>query len=549
MKNINKYYLILGFSIISLILFGSTLAILLWRSNNTNITITSDCFTINYSKGQDINNANLGLIDENNFVVNNNITITEGMALTTASIGIKSTCNIEGYGILKLNVENISPAFTTGDSKGSLKYAVVNYDPNTYSDVSVSNLSGVSFAILSSGSIESSETITLVMEQLSNSEVKNYLVIIYIDGNKTGNDVIGSNFNGNISAEANQGEVPTAAVVIRNLYNPDGNTKPTVNNITYNLDTTNKLVKDVGGNIRYYGADDPEIDDDLNNYIYFNCETYPSTNCERWRIIGVFDDKIKIMYNGVLGQYSWDTSVSTVNDGNGINEWSQADLMKLLNPDYENNTDLNSSGSTITVNNSLYWTGIDVDGDESETYYCYNNLNNGVGTCGDLRSKGLKNDKTRNFVSEHIWSLKTFSSSSVYADAAYTFETSTGTVIESPADDVIRKTEWPGRIALPSSSDFGYGVNLFLCQTNLYSYDNDVCRSNNWIKSIFGNNQIWLLNSRLSGESVIFRITATGYLASAYASYAYGVVPTLYLNSDTFIIDGIGSFNNPYQIG
>ena len=29
--------------------------------------------------------------------------------------------------------------------------------------------------------------------------------------------------------------------------------------------------------------------------------------------------------------------------------------MKLLNPGYETNQDLNNSNETITVNNSLYW--------------------------------------------------------------------------------------------------------------------------------------------------------------------------------------------------
>jgi hypothetical protein len=66
--------------------------------------------------------------------------------------------------------------------------------------------------------------------------------------------------------------------------------------------------------------------------------------------------RVKLIRNEPIGLYSYDTSASTVNSGYGINEWSQADLMKLLNPGYESNQDLNNSGTTITVNNSLYWT-------------------------------------------------------------------------------------------------------------------------------------------------------------------------------------------------
>mgnify|MGYP003302935366 CR=1 FL=1 len=36
----------------------------------------------------------------------------------------------------------------------------------------------------------------------------------------------------------------------------------------------------------------------VNNYIYFNCSDYSKqddTTCERWRIVGVFDGRVKII--------------------------------------------------------------------------------------------------------------------------------------------------------------------------------------------------------------------------------------------------------------
>lgn len=85
-----------------------------------------------------------------------------------------------------------------------------------------------------------------------------------------------------------------------NKYTP--NTKVINNNITYNYDTTNSLMQDVGGNLRYYGANP-------NNYIYFNCSDYnnqSSSTCETWRIIGVFEGKVKIIRGSQIGKYSWD---------------------------------------------------------------------------------------------------------------------------------------------------------------------------------------------------------------------------------------------------
>lgn len=47
----------------------------------------------------------------------------------------------------------------------------------------------------------------------------------------------------------------------------------------------------------------------LNNYIYFNCSDYSnqsSSTCETWRIIGIFDGKVKIMRNNTIGKLAWD---------------------------------------------------------------------------------------------------------------------------------------------------------------------------------------------------------------------------------------------------
>ena len=98
---------------------------------------------------------------------------------------------------------------------------------------------------------------------------------------------------------------------------------------------------------------------DPNNYIYFNCSDYSnqtSSTCETWRIIGVFDGKVKIMRGSQIGKYSWDSSAIGTNSGYGVNEWSQADLMKLLNGGYDSES----------VGGSLYW--------NAKSGTCYNVL-------------------------------------------------------------------------------------------------------------------------------------------------------------------------------
>jgi len=369
-------------------------------------------------------------------------------------------------------------------------------------------------------------------------------VYIYIDGTQDNPvSMAGKSFAFSLWGEGTGAiyKSKVAATIISNLYKPDGNTTPTVNSITYNLDTTNRLMEDIDGNIRYYGSDDPNIVDDLKNYIYFNCTEYPSTNCEVWRIIGVFGDKIKIMRNSPLDiDLSWDTSASTVNEGYGINEWSQADLMKLLNPGYTNNQDLNNSGNTITVNNSLYWTGAQAISSGT----CYNNSKNRTTTC-DFRSTGLKNDKTRDLISEHTWSLRGFSSNSTYVAAAYNQEISTGTVIQNPSDGITRTTSWPGKIALAYASDYGYAADLSQCQRQLSGYFDTTCTSNNWMFN--GSNQ-WFLTPLSSYANRACYVYYDGNLYSSNACYAYSVRPVLYLNSDVSLGGGTGASNDPYTL-
>ena len=207
-----KKYLILGI-IILLALGGVTVAYLTWSSNKINIGLNSDCFTIDYTKGGDINNASVKLMNESDLIDSNNkFTIKEGIALTYANIGIKSTCGIEGYGSLYLNITSLSDAFTTGNSVGALKYAILKN--TSTSTVSVANLLNQSFDIEKTGTITSTGTKKILTKQLSNTTVNKYIIVIYIDKSLSGNDVIGASFSGKISADANQGIAILVALVI-----------------------------------------------------------------------------------------------------------------------------------------------------------------------------------------------------------------------------------------------------------------------------------------------------------------------------------------------
>ena len=516
-----KILIVLGVTLFILIGSGLTYAALTWATSNPiNIGLTSGCFEIDYTPGGAINNANVEVMDESTLINNNKFTITDGIALTYANIGIKSTCTIEGYGSLYLNVTSLSSAFTTGSSKGSLKYAILN-NTSSSTNLTVAGLKGQSFDIIKTGTITSTGTVNILTKQLSNTSQYKYLIVFYIDGSKIGNDVVGSTFAGNISADAHQGKAPYEGLAKLIANDTFKSTKTvTLNNVNYKYDDTHKLMEDVAGNIRYYGADP-------NNYIYFNCSDYSnqtSSTCETWRIIGVFDGKVKIMRGSQIGTYSWDSSDSSINEGYGVNEWSQADLMKLLNSGYDSES----------VGGSLYW--------NAKSGTCYNNKNNATTSC-NFTSTGLKNAETRNMIAETTYYTRGHNSSSVFVDVMYDKERVSGTVYSG------HSTSWTGKIALAYPSDYGYAADLSLCQKQLGSYNDATCTANNWMKNILAPNYGWLLTPYSGYAYVAWVVDSSGYVYdSSFAYYATGVVPVLSLTSELDIGPGTGTSSSPYQL-
>ena len=271
---------------------------------------------------------------------------------------------------------------------------------------------------------------------------------------------------------------------------------------------------DNNGDYRYYGANP-------NNYVTFNDET--------WRIIGAFNNvddgtgnketRLKIIRDESIGNYSWDSSASTVNSGNGVNDWSKADLMTELNTLYYNST----SGT------------------------CYNGSNNASTTC-NFTSTGL-DSTARSMVDNAVYHLGGSSSySGLYADDYYNAERGT-TVYDCSTDDGAcpRATTWTGKVGLMYPSDYAYAVDLSLCTKDGYNYDNSTCKSNDWL--LYSSNQ-WTIMPRSSNASLAFIVYSTGYVnLNLHVYNAFAARPVLYLKSYVTIVGGEGTSSNPYQLG
>ena len=306
-------------------------------------------------------------------------------------------------------------------------------------------------------------------------------------------------------------------------------------------DTTNLAIDDYG-NTRYIGADP-------NNYV--------SVDGEVWRIIGTMrgiddgtgnkSDRVKLIRSESIGLYPWDTSESSVNGGSGVNEWSQADLMKLLNPGYESES----------VGGSLYW--------NSGSGTCYAGSSNSTTSC-NFTSTGIK-DKLKTLISDAVWNTGSNgtngykSSSEGLTKHFYAYERSsnTGKICSSGTgcnDTVERTTTWTGKVGLMYPSDYGYATSggstadrATCLNTVLYDwYNYSDCYNNDWLFD--GYNQ-WTLSpyAQSSDARRVFDVRYNGHVSTDDAFYGFGARPVVYLSPSVVIQSGDGSMGNPFILG
>ena len=360
----NKKLIVLGVLALILIISGITYAILTWTSSKINIGLTSNCFTIDYTKGNDIANASIKALNESDLISDNKFTIKEGIALTYANIGIKSTCTIEGYGSLYLNVTTLSSAFSTGNSKGALKYAVLD-NTSTTSTVTVASLLNQQFNIVSKGSITSTGKITLLTKQLSNTKLNKYLIVIYADVSKIANDAMDASFNGTVSADANQGNIAKITLTSLNLSPSSGTPNFTTTSIEDGTNGIYSSEDDLGTSYYFRG-------NVTNNYVKF-ANKY-------WRIIRINGDgTIRMIYAGTSahanGYSGSDMSIDTSAFNSSYNDNTYVGYMYgTAGATTYANTHSNTTNSTMkTVLDSWYDTNIVNTGNEkyiADAIYC-----------------------------------------------------------------------------------------------------------------------------------------------------------------------------------
>jgi hypothetical protein len=500
--------------VITIIVSGTYALYKAQLSKNIGVNTTTHglAYYINYVKGTDITAATL-----------NPSTSYEGGASSDIEFWKKDD-SYDIYGKIELTVNTIG---TNLSNSPALKYAVVN-NGNVLKEGSLKGTtSGSKVTILKNLYLEQTKQI--------------YTVYVWLDNSEELGNISNESLSISVDCTASLQKEPTAADTIISLYTSAAKVTATNNSITYNTAPSVSLMNDRlggtttdldGGNIRYYGANP-------NNYIYFNCSDYSnqtSSTCETWRIIGVFDGKLKLIRGSQIGKYSWDNkNKSTGAENNsGKNDWTTARLMKLLNPSDYYTVDSNDNN----LGQSLYY--------NSASGKCYSGQNNATVDC-DFTSTGIKNEETRNMIAETTYNLGGWNTFTVYPNEIYEYERGTTVYTGRPT------TPWTGKIALAYPSDYGYAADLNQCKDKtLYDYNNSTCTSNNWMKAIItnnGSNSGWLLTPYSSTSGTVWAVRSLGGVGYGYSAYyAIGAVPVLSLSSKLGIESGDGSSSNPYKL-
>ena len=238
------------------------------------------------------------------------------------------------------------------------------------------------------------------------------------------------------------------------------------------------------------GSDNPP-----SNYVKFNC-TNPSdtSTCENWRIIGIYDNQLKIIRVKDNGRLSTLTELEAV----------------IFSSERPN---LGYAYSTVK----------DLLNDETTGYY-----------------STLTNNAKEMIDDNGNWDVgATHSDSTAYS--AYTEATTSGTKLGT----VTHITPWVGRVGLISSYEFLYAAGIDDClETTGNLYSSTCGKSNvNWLRPI---STIWTLSPGRGTSDNSITVSSGHLFRATVSSNTCGAIPTVFLKSSVKVASGDGTSGNPY---
>ena len=498
-----------------IIFTGGTYAYLSWTSSNdsnTNVTFTKgEGFSCSADGGGNITTGEVSLMPTD-CTKNSSHVIKREITVNTTITDI----NMPIYMDLWLDVNSMGTALS---NSSNLKYSLTTSSTNCATDV------------VKSGTFNGKTAggkVTMISGNTYNSTTtETYYLYIWLDINETNADTASQSLNLSLGGSC-YNKMPITATTLASKANPstlmyaDATDSQKAEMWTFSHDTTEQV--EATTDYRYIGSNP-------NNYITYNDEV--------WRIIGVFDGRIKIIRNESLGNMPWDyknTGVGSSTTDTGSNDWTDSQLMYMLNPtSYTLKTGYTSDGTYIYdgSGNIIYQLGCKPASIASgaTSYSCTTNT-------WALNSTALSQ------ISETIYYLggRAYNSTTHYGTTEEVYTWERGTTVYSG-----RPTNWTGLVGLMYPSDYAYtfanGVDV-TCYSDIYNCSKGTPSSSWLYKS--GTSQ-WTVSPYSSSAFFVFDVRSAGNVVNSHAYNGYGVRPVLYLRSD-IKLQGSGGSDDLYEI-
>ncbi len=286
------------------------------------------------------------------------------------------------------------------------------------------------------------------------------------------------------------------ATCIKNQYTSQG-----TNEIYYH---TSSLANSAADNSYRYSGANP------NNYVCFGSDASTCPNDNLYRIIGVFDNEIKLIKSTNYGDYAWDDGRAVVATSNVSSVKRQIFLKEngiLAVPEMPVGGNIWSSSSIRIKLNTTYM----------NTF----------------------NSTRQNKIATHTWKVGGMEFNDTYTAKQY-YNVEIGSSSNSTTDSI--------KIGLMYVSDYGFAVSNSYWTTALYNYDSAL--NSNWL--YLGLDE-WTIARVSSHSYYVFSVNSAGNISgnnydNSSVAGSLAVRPSFYLISSTIYVSGSGTSSDPIRI-
>ena len=269
------------------------------------------------------------------------------------------------------------------------------------------------------------------------------------------------------------------------------------------------LANGAGDNSYRYSGANP------NNYVCFGSTKSPCPTDNLYRIIGVFEDQVKLI------KYDYANSNLLGTDG----DYNTSTYSKSSYPTYK---------GELTTINRYYW---NYNANNTASNKWSTSLFNKI----NLNTNYLNNIGTTwsNMIENTTWKVSGHTTNAITPKSMYTAEITNATKTYGPSNGT-------SKIGLMYASDYGFAAAPSAWTANLNTYNGEAIKNVNWM---FMGLDEWTMSPYFSDRDGVFIASDNGSLYEfSFYTTGYGARPVLYLKSSALYAGGSGTKDSPIRL-